>query len=287
MSTSQLQFSIIIPTYHRNDQLEACLDCLATSKQSLSQAQYEVIVSDDGIDTTARDLVHDKYPWVKWVDGPRKGPAANRNNGAAHASGTWLVFADDDCLPEREWLLSYASAIVSDILVYEGKTTCKAGVDSPMQHSPVNEDGGFLWSCNMMIQRKFFLQELVGFDENFPYPQMEDVDLRERIKKTDCPHIRFVKDAVVDHPPKRVPWGDKLANLHESYIYWYCKNETVPSKNYLFNLTIKNILKFRLAAILHCRISFDSLLALISMLVELLNVVLKFRGWIQKYNLGK
>ncbi|MFM6224388.1 MAG: glycosyltransferase family 2 protein, partial [Dolichospermum sp.] len=76
-----IKFSVIIPTYHRNDLLAKCLDCLAPGMQTLPADQYEVIVSDDGYQSTAQEMIEQNYPWVKWVAGPGKGPAANRNNG--------------------------------------------------------------------------------------------------------------------------------------------------------------------------------------------------------------
>ena len=75
-------FSVIIPTYHRNDLLAKCLDCLASNVQTLTSDDYEVIVTDDGSLTTAEEMINQHYSWVKWVAGSHNGPAANRNNGA-------------------------------------------------------------------------------------------------------------------------------------------------------------------------------------------------------------
>jgi len=43
------------------------LDCLAPGVQTLPAEQYEVIVSDDGRQTTAEEMIRERYPWVKWV----------------------------------------------------------------------------------------------------------------------------------------------------------------------------------------------------------------------------
>jgi len=57
-----------------------------------------------------------------------------------------------------------------------------------------------------MIRATCF-RDLGGFDEMFPYPHMENIDLRERIKLAGyC--ITFIENAVVDHPPRRLAWGD-------------------------------------------------------------------------------
>ena len=100
-------FSVLIPTFHRNDLLVCCLDRLAPGSQTLPVSQYEVIVSDDGRDSTAEEMLRQHYPWARWVKGPQEGPAANRNFAVTQAKGTWLVFTDDDCLPELGWLKAY------------------------------------------------------------------------------------------------------------------------------------------------------------------------------------
>lgn len=92
--------SVIIPTCDRNEQLAKCLDCLAPGVQTLPAEQYEVIVTDDGSDLTAEQMILERYLWARWVAGPRIGPAANRNNGVQYARGEWLAFTDDDCLPD-------------------------------------------------------------------------------------------------------------------------------------------------------------------------------------------
>jgi len=192
-------FSVIVPTYHRNDLLSKCLDCLAPGVQKLPAEQYEVIVTDDGDQTTAQEMIRDRYPWVKWVGGPGKGPAANRNNGAKYARGEWLFFTDDDCLPDSQWLEAYSQAIVNDpdCLVFEGRTYVDSPRKSLAETAPINETGGYLWSCNFAIQRQLF-ESLKGFDEQFPYAAMEDAELRLRLTKLKYPFL-FVNLASVCH----------------------------------------------------------------------------------------
>ena len=196
--------SVIIPTYHRNDLLAKCLDCVARGVQTLPAEQYEVIVSDDGYESTAEEMIRQNFPWARWVAGSRKGPAANRNNGVKYAQGEWLVFTDDDCLPDPQWLAAYTKAIANNkhYLVFEGRTYVDRPRKSLAETSPINESGGYLWSCNFSIQRHLF-ESLRGFDERFPYAAMEDVDLRLRLKKFGY-KFQFTKAASVCHP-----WRDK------------------------------------------------------------------------------
>src|SRR5438132_703059 len=96
--SNELKFSIIIPTYNRNELLVKCLDALYHIKQK-ANINYEVIVTDDSIEGLAEEVTKEYNGFVKWCEGPHRGPAANRNNGARYANGEWLIFLDDDCIP--------------------------------------------------------------------------------------------------------------------------------------------------------------------------------------------
>src|SRR5262249_21366471 len=151
-------FSIVIPTFKRPDFLRRCLAELTPERQQISADRYEVIVTDDAPSQVSKQAAEETLPGVIYIAGPGRGPAANRNSGARHARGRWLVFTDDDCIPEPGWLAAYADAIIPDIRVYEGKTTCKAGLRSALDHAPCNETGGYLWSCNFMVEALLFAE---------------------------------------------------------------------------------------------------------------------------------
>ena len=190
-------FSVVIPTCRRNEDLAKCLHCLAPGVQTLDASRYEVIVSDDGRTSTAKDMIAESFPWAKWTRGPKRGPAANRNHGAAAAVGEWLVFTDDDCLPMPSWLAEFeASVHLADAL--EGSTTpCGERTRADME-CPENATGGYLWSCNVAVMRDAFVR-MEGFDESFPFAAFEDMDLHFRLldaKKI----VKFVPGANVLHP---------------------------------------------------------------------------------------
>lgn len=192
--------SVIIPTCNRVNLLTQCLDKLIPGIQTLTFEEYEVIVSDDSKDLNTKYKVEANYPWVRWYAGPRKGPAANRNNGAKYATGDWLVFLDDDCLPDKYLLETYKIAKFNfpEVSVFEGMIY----VDRPQMRfdevSPINLSGGHLWSCNFAIKSDVFFK-INGFDEDFPFAAMEDVDIHYRLKKNKFP-IQFLKSASVCHP---------------------------------------------------------------------------------------
>jgi GT2 family glycosyltransferase len=275
---NNMKISVVIPTYHRNDLLAKCLDCLSPDVQTFPAEQYEVIVTDDGFKTTAKEMILENYPWVKWVEGPHKGSAANRNNGVKYARYDWIAFTDDDCLPKQDWLSNFAAAIIPNIYVYEGKTTCEAGLKSPLEQAPINLQGGWLWSCNMMVRASIF-QKIGGFDENYPYPFMEDQDLRESLKKAGF-KFPFVENAIVDHPPRKNQWQKNLGASKESLVYYLKVKE---GQTHFKLKLVKQMVIVRLRILQKHGISKDYIKALFLMMTEIIYVVLHLNEWDKKY----
>ncbi len=271
--------SVVVPTCQRDDLLAKCLDCLAHGAQTIPAGRYEVVVTDDGRESTAERMVADRFPWAKWVQGPGRGPAANRNHGVRSSAGRWIVFTDDDCLPKPGWLAAYLESISDGFEVYEGKTICEDIIRSPLYEAPINEKGGFLWSCNMMISRQLF-DELGGFDENFPFPAMEDVDLRERVQESGRSFL-FVEEAVVNHPVRRKRSGRRMGELHEALVYDLFKHGKRPSlwRTFVAPLTISTV---RIAA--RSKVWYHVPAGLAHAAVEIGVVIFSFRGWVKKHS---
>src|SRR5439155_25866474 len=96
--------SVIVPTYRRPSQLRECLAALA--ELDYPRGRFEVIVVADGGGVSPEALAETLGERVRatLLSGPRAGPAAARNAGAARARGELLAFTDDDCRPARSWL---------------------------------------------------------------------------------------------------------------------------------------------------------------------------------------
>lgn len=214
-----MMLSVIIPTCNRVHTLNICLKGLADCLH-IDGFTTEVIVTDDSIDEETELYVRKSPIYISYTRGPRKGPASNRNNGAAKAKGEWLLFIDDDCIPDRNLVKAYYSAIMEkpSIKVFEGAIQTDRIKMSPIEHAPVNTRGGNLWSCNFLIQRELFLS-MGGFDENFRYPHLEDVDFRERLKQAEV-KVQFVSDAFVVHPWRSIRDGIKLGYYQEMAVYF-------------------------------------------------------------------
>jgi glycosyltransferase involved in cell wall biosynthesis len=149
--------TVIIPTCERPHWIGRCI-------KHLGEAD-EIIVSDDSDTDSTRQLISREFPTVRWLQGPRRGLAANRNFAARSASGDQLAFIDDDCIPDRQWVSNLRSALSAAVLV-EGRTICPDKTGNVLEEAVENLSGGLLWSCNFGIRRDLFM-ELGGFDEDF------------------------------------------------------------------------------------------------------------------------
>jgi len=191
-------FSVVIPTYERPDDLRICLNSLSNEAQ-LGATTYEILVTDDSKSDKSRRMVEKEFPDVSWGKGKQNGPAGNRNAGVDRAKGEWIVFLDDDCIAQEGYLNAYAKAIRTnpDVLVFEGRIFADRPRRTWAEGCPENEHGGMLWTSNLCVSRKLFM-EMGGLDERFQIAY-EDVDFALRLKQKEIQSI-FVSDAAVCHP---------------------------------------------------------------------------------------
>ena len=108
-----MRFSIIVPTYARPQRLADCVAGLAAL--DYPRHGYEVIVVDDGTPGGIEGAVGG---WrnrldLKIIVQENSGPAAARNRGAHEAAGEYLVFTDDDCVPDVRWLAAFDRAVAA------------------------------------------------------------------------------------------------------------------------------------------------------------------------------
>jgi len=204
-------------------------------------ALYEVVVTDDSKVDTAEAMMREKFPWARWVKGPSRGPAANRNNGVNHATGEWICFIDDDCVASKKWISSLHEAAKDDSIdLIEGRTSVPDLVDDPFLHSVANVHGGSYWSCNLAIRRERF-HTIGGFDEDFLDPAGEDMEFAHRYH---AHHLRskFFPEALVYHPVRRVGLRSILSrhfSIRWTAMYYYKVDEDL----HLADSTAKNLVR--------------------------------------------
>lgn len=92
--------SVCICTRNRPQELTKALHSLERS----TYPAFEVIVSDDSTNDDTKMLISSHFPKVEYLDGPRKGLGANRNNVLKGVTGSHVLFIDDDVVVNENFL---------------------------------------------------------------------------------------------------------------------------------------------------------------------------------------
>jgi len=239
----KILFSIIIPTRDRLELLSRCLDRLIPGKQNFPAQRYEVIVTDDGVRMKADKLIKNRYPWVKWVNNINRGPSANRNNGSRYASGEWLIFTDDDAMPDENWLCAFSKAAQEgEYDVCEGKIVASEKTSSPFSRSTENLTGNYFAAGNLAIKKDAFIQ-IGRFDEDFLQQCFDDVEFAYRIRKSGL-KTHFCEESIVVHPVHHM---NIFAIFKRSlFIKWRILYELKTAPKIPFSANIFTVLFYRI-----------------------------------------
>jgi glycosyltransferase involved in cell wall biosynthesis len=166
---------------------------------SINKINFEVIVSDDS-EKVCYNL--GKEFNIRVIAGPKKGPAANRNFGAKHSSGKWIIFIDDDTSPCDHFIFHYAKTLENNkynLDVMEGAIKSRESINSPFYRMSENLNGNNFFSGNISFNSVIF-KKLGGFDEEMVI--MEDLEIKHRILSSNL-RTKFVKNAYVFHPAQK------------------------------------------------------------------------------------
>lgn len=277
-------FSVVVPCYERPDYLRKCLFSIGKDNQATFQ-DYEIIVSDDSKSDKCRTVVEDEFPQVKWGKGKQIGPAGNRNAGVNRANGLWVVFLDDDCIAEKNFLQSYYEVIKSDpsLEVLEGTIIPNRSRETWAEGCPINESGGLFWTSNLCVKKSVFLN-LKGLDEQFAVAY-EDVDFAYRIKQNEI-KTAFVPKARVCHPWRSVrknsPTNWKAKDYESADFIRFLKKH--HPKDYEFSLKgyARNLTRMLTRDLITCMFTFK--MKGIDVLCFQILVTIKSIIYILKYN---
>lgn len=201
--TDALAASVIIPVHNRKSELQACL--LALAAQDFPRHQFEVIVCDDGSTEDFSQIIAEarqRQLQISYVRQVNKGPAAARNLGIKHAKAEIVAMTDSDTLPDVSWLRKLLEALDADptAVGVEGRVFANNPTEfAPLGEGPENQSGGVYLTCNMAYRRNV-LFDVGGFDETFPYPAYEDVELAARAIQRG--KILWQSAAVITHPQR-------------------------------------------------------------------------------------
>jgi GT2 family glycosyltransferase/tetratricopeptide (TPR) repeat protein len=195
--------SIIIPVFNKVELTQQCLTHLA---EVTTETSYEVIVVDnDSSDGTAEFLASLRGDIQVITNHANLGFAKACNQGAAVAKGKYLVYLNNDTIPQLGWLSplveeveSYEDvAVVGSKLLYPDNTIQHAGVvfsrnlgtpyhifqGAPESLPAVNVRKEFqAVTAACMLVRKEIFEKVGTFDEDF-VNGFEDVDLCLKIRQ--------------------------------------------------------------------------------------------------------
>ena len=208
--TTSPTFSVVVPTYEREASLARCLEALVA--QTLDRDRFEVVVVDDGSTVRPRGAVARAASRmdVRLIEQANAGPAAARNAGADAARGAYVVFTDDDCLPDPAWLEALdAMAARHPGCAIGGRVVNALGdglfssasqllIEFLYDYYNVDETGGrFFITSNLALPAPTFRQ-IGGFDQSFPLAAAEDRDLCDRWREAGLEMV-YCHHAIVHH----------------------------------------------------------------------------------------
>ncbi len=229
--TSALRCSVIVPVYNGARVIDRCLDALA--QQTVSPAEFEIIIVDDGSsDGTAERVAewagrHTRVA-VSLLRQGQAGPASARNRGALAARGPLLLFTDADCRPVPGWIAALLAAFDAPdqpaglMGVYCTDQTDLAGRFAQMEFEDRydrmrhGQQLDVVATYSAAFRRDLFLAE-GGFDPGFPKANNEDVEFSYRLSEQGH-QMRFVPEAQVYHHHANT-WR-RYAQLKTGRGYW-------------------------------------------------------------------
>jgi glycosyltransferase involved in cell wall biosynthesis len=210
--------TVVLPTYNRAQMLDRCVRSVLATLPS----DAEIVVCDDGsTDATGATLAalvaSDER--VRALRIENAGPAAARNRGWRAARAPIVAFIDDDCVAVAGWAAALIRALNThpEWVGVEGKTAPASEQGGFFIHTIDSRPGAFL-TCNLAVRRDG-LERVGGFDEKFPFPACEDIDLCLRLEETGGA-VGYADDANVYHDC--VPVG----------VAYYLKRMKYDASNY-------------------------------------------------------
>ena len=195
-----MELSVVIPTYRRPELLRRCLASLVA--QDLDTTRFEVIVVDDGSGDATSDVLARVAGNVVALTQPQNaGPAAARNRGINAARGDLVLFLDDDVAAATDLLSTHLaiharhddptlgvlgridwdpSLSITPFMHWLDTSGLQFAYDTWLREGPVDPPYAAFYTCNLSMRRELLVAE-GGFDERFPYPAFEDIELAFRL----------------------------------------------------------------------------------------------------------
>jgi glycosyltransferase involved in cell wall biosynthesis len=211
--------SLIIITLNRPALVQRTLEGLARQSRPID----EILVVDNGPSTETEQAVHSleaKLP-VRYVPEPRRGYGHARNRGLAEASGAFIYFLDDDCVPNPDWADALWNVLDSGAadLASGSRTPGQPGLAARLEY--LSTDGPVLspaltagparhLSTSNLILRREVVTKTGCFDATLT--MCEDRDFTTPARKLGF-RLRYEPKARVTHYPAIYRVSEYLAKM--------------------------------------------------------------------------
>lgn len=205
------QVSVIIP-FTRPDQTKVVLDKLM--QQTCPATEIVLVGANSGI-------FADQYPVRAVETAPIYYPGIARNIGARSATGTYLLFLDDDCEPAPDWIEQNVQALKApDIAAVGGQIRGKSKaffarcVDFSRFGFSQSNKAAFTWVCSASLGvKRVAFEEVQGFNEELR--SEEDIDFCFRLEQAGYKTL-YQPEIKVLHAHRRATFS---ALMRYSYFY--------------------------------------------------------------------
>ncbi len=175
-------FTVVIPTFNRAPALSTVLGSVLAQTFD----DFEVVVVDDGSsDDTSEVVRRSTDPRVRYIHQENAGGCAARNNGAAHATGRFLSFLDDDDSVLPGWLEAFAealrppeSAVACCGAVHVDVETGTTTVSLPKDMGPAFDSYRALLISGTFAVRRDAFEIAGGYTEGLPAGPHQELALR-------------------------------------------------------------------------------------------------------------
>jgi GT2 family glycosyltransferase len=163
-------------------------------------------------------------------------------------------------------------------VVLEGPTFREETPKSLLWEAPHNPSGGARISCNFAISRETFFQ-CGGFDERYTVSAFEDIEFFSRAERLDV-ETRFVAEAGVDHPLRRIANAQKLAARWESKII-YALDQGASAVELVWRFP-EHVAKVIIVRFRKCALNWENLRAVVLFTFEFLWMLWWLPKWLIK-----
>ncbi len=268
-TTSEINFSVVIPNYNGADFLPDCLNNLTAAIQNCPQSNFEIIIvdnasTDKSISLAQKILIEKSRHLSSKIFHLKSntGFAAAVNHGINQAKYSWVVILNNDLIIEKDWFKiifpkiknrknDQEATFFGTILNSNGTIFESQGFEYDYSGKCSNISNGqkfdkqkllsfnekLIWGAPaaLVIYQKEVIKKIGLFDEDF-FAYEEDVDLSFRLHKLGYKTV-YIPTALSYHLGGGT--SNKMGNLRyrmdtRNWFYILIKNYSL--KDFLLNL---------------------------------------------------